>query len=126
MVEMTTKKRTSNPALSVAGSCKGNLKPKVACMEDIIFCITPGDCCQSQGQLGSNANVADGGIRKGTRSDEIRPVIRRRSEEHTSELQSLRHLVCRLLLEKKNKTQTGLTTHDKKVCSRCMIYSIPQ
>src|ERR1039458_8055626 len=28
----------------------------------------------------------------------------RRSEEHTSELQSLRHLVCRLLLEKKNHT----------------------
>src|SRR5205814_9181808 len=28
-----------------------------------------------------------------------------RSEEHTSELQSLRHLVCRLLLEKKNKPQ---------------------
>src|ERR1035438_5373425 len=27
-----------------------------------------------------------------------------RSEEHTSELQSLRHLVCRLLLEKKQKT----------------------
>src|SRR5437899_3771061 len=26
-----------------------------------------------------------------------------RSEEHTSELQSLRHLVCRLLLEKKEK-----------------------
>src|SRR5262245_66560982 len=25
-----------------------------------------------------------------------------RSEEHTSELQSLRHIVCRLLLEKKN------------------------
>src|ERR1035441_11002301 len=33
----------------------------------------------------------------------------RRSEEHTSELQSLRHLVCRLLLEKKtNKTLTGV------------------
>src|ERR1039458_5082693 len=28
----------------------------------------------------------------------------RRSEEHTSELQSLRHLVCRLLLEKKKRT----------------------
>src|ERR1035438_10918513 len=28
-----------------------------------------------------------------------------RSEEHTSELQSLRHLVCRLLLEKKKKKQ---------------------
>src|SRR5205814_9078203 len=29
-----------------------------------------------------------------------------RSEEHTSELQSLRHLVCRLLLEKKKKKQS--------------------
>src|SRR5205814_6159285 len=29
-----------------------------------------------------------------------------RSEEHTSELQSLRHLVCRLLLEKKKKKKT--------------------
>src|SRR5205814_9548118 len=28
-----------------------------------------------------------------------------RSEEHTSELQSLRHLVCRLLLEKKKKNK---------------------
>src|SRR5437899_5385500 len=28
---------------------------------------------------------------------------RKRSEEHTSELQSLRHLVCRLLLEKKKQ-----------------------
>src|SRR5262245_65394514 len=28
---------------------------------------------------------------------------RLRSEEHTSELQSLRHLVCRLLLENKNE-----------------------
>src|SRR5262245_64220607 len=33
---------------------------------------------------------------------------RRRSEEHTSELQSLRHLVCRLLLEKKNKKKNQL------------------
>src|ERR1035441_10734824 len=30
-----------------------------------------------------------------------------RSEEHTSELQSLRHLVCRLLLEKKSHTILG-------------------
>src|ERR1035441_8930887 len=30
-----------------------------------------------------------------------RPTIWVRSEEHTSDLQSLRHLVCRLLLEKK-------------------------
>src|SRR5437899_7134161 len=31
------------------------------------------------------------------------PVQSGRSEEHTSELQSLRHLVCRLLLEKKKQ-----------------------
>src|SRR5690348_17424002 len=37
-------------------------------------------------------------------------VIRRRSEEHTSELQSPVHLVCRLLLEKKNKT-----AHEQKL-----------
>src|SRR5262245_63395507 len=30
-----------------------------------------------------------------------------RSEEHTSELQSLRHLVCRLLLEKKKHTESS-------------------
>src|SRR3712207_9429363 len=35
------------------------------------------------------------------------PCRRRRSEEHTSELQSRQYLVCRLLLEKKKKdTQT--------------------
>src|SRR2546425_3582445 len=31
------------------------------------------------------------------------PRLRHRSEEHTSELQSLAYLVCRLLLEKKKK-----------------------
>src|SRR5258705_5182579 len=36
--------------------------------------------------------------------------VRLRSEEHTSELQSLRHLVCRLLLEKKKRTTTTTTT----------------
>src|SRR2546423_10794129 len=34
-----------------------------------------------------------------------RGVLDRRSEEHTSELQSLAYLVCRLLLEKKKKTE---------------------
>src|SRR5437899_8383722 len=34
------------------------------------------------------------------------PALNMRSEEHTSELQSLRHLVCRLLLEKKKKKYT--------------------
>src|SRR5437899_8506413 len=45
-----------------------------------------------------------------------------RSEEHTSELQSLRHLVCRLLLEKKKKAKnrTGsivLDSQSYRLCS---------
>src|SRR5438045_8191976 len=36
-------------------------------------------------------------------------AIALRSEEHTSELQSLRHLVCRLLLEKKKKKKKKYT-----------------
>src|SRR5262249_58864256 len=40
-----------------------------------------------------------------TESRHVRPIaIRLRSEEHTSELQSLTNIVCRLLLEKKKKT----------------------
>src|SRR2546430_6003659 len=38
----------------------------------------------------------------------VQPVRRDRSEEHTSELQSQSNLVCRLLLEKKKKTNTRL------------------
>src|SRR5882762_10539522 len=39
---------------------------------------------------------------------------RRRSEEHTSELQSHLNLVCRLLLEKKKKNQINIIIHTKK------------
>src|SRR2546425_5966133 len=35
----------------------------------------------------------------------ITNLFERRSEEHTSELQSLAYLVCRLLLEKKKRTR---------------------
>src|ERR1039458_739843 len=54
------------------------------------------------------------------RRDEWRKVLDsevKRSEEHTSELQSLRHLVCRLLLEKKKnkkKETTYATTRYKQ------------
>src|SRR5689334_23507226 len=41
--------------------------------------------------------------RLGRRREGTNSQIRRRSEEHTSELQSQFHLVCRLLLEKKKK-----------------------
>src|SRR2546429_6652298 len=38
-----------------------------------------------------------------------------RSEEHTSELQSRLHLVCRLLLEKKNNNDTHHSQNDQSV-----------
>src|SRR5437899_8019983 len=40
-----------------------------------------------------------------------------RSEEHTSELQSLRHLVCRLLLEKKNTKNLKMNTQSHRIAS---------
>src|SRR2546425_8792200 len=43
--------------------------------------------------------------RVNARADQFVIVARRRSEEHTSELQSLAYLVCRLLLEKKKKNK---------------------
>src|SRR5436305_11790997 len=45
---------------------------------------------------------------------ERRLLGRVRSEEHTSELQSRPHLVCRLLLEKKNKTH-----HQRRRSASC-------
>src|SRR5262245_65332015 len=41
--------------------------------------------------------------RASTHLNLLHVIAESRSEEHTSELQSLRHLVCRLLLEKKKK-----------------------
>src|SRR2546425_4965187 len=53
---------------------------------------------------GSGGATTDGAAAGGTAASAV-PTRRKRSEEHTSELQSLAYLVCRLLLEKK-KTQT--------------------
>src|SRR5262245_57990707 len=48
------------------------------------------------------------------RVDKVSPGEVQRSEEHTSELQSLRHLVCRLLLEKKKKNTNSKKKTKKK------------
>src|SRR3712207_7627356 len=45
----------------------------------------------------------------------------RRSEEHTSELQSRQYLVCRLLLEKKKHKITRSRTHSSTVEVNCVI-----
>src|SRR3989442_6188856 len=52
-----------------------------------------------------------------------------RSEEHTSELQSRPHLVCRLLLEKKKNRRSGTTRIElitltfATQCSACDVHS---
>src|SRR3712207_8380198 len=48
----------------------------------------------------------------GPRQERVDAVDDVRSEEHTSELQSRQYLVCRLLLEKKNKNV--MTTHGRR------------
>src|SRR2546425_8826679 len=61
-------------------------------------------------------------LRRGRRidSEDRRGTRLRRSEEHTSELQSLAYLVCRLLLEKKNTIiRSGNTAMDRsRECQR--------
>src|SRR5205823_13221175 len=66
-----------------------------------------------QGSLSGGVHAGGNGLRlqlhrpwrqQGTISGKIQGrLLGRRSEEHTSELQSLAYLVCRLLLEKKKK-----------------------
>src|SRR2546422_7398786 len=48
-------------------------------------------------------------VERGNAHQAVDALLRLRSEEHTSELQSRLHLVCRLLLEKKKKN--NIQTH---------------
>src|SRR5438045_7927853 len=59
-----------------------------------------------RGKLGIVLSVVHFNHKLRGKASDADEVFVARSEEHTSELQSLRHLVCRLLLEKKNKTQS--------------------
>src|SRR5258708_19840380 len=62
-------------------------------------CFNGTQCCGLDGLLGHSKSP-----RLST------TVILKRSEEHTSELQSPDHLVCRLLLEKKKTINHNITT----------------
>src|SRR5690625_2849710 len=54
------------------------------------------------------------------------PPASTRSEEHTSELQSRGHLVCRLLLEKKNTSRTTRQNTSKNaICNKAKRNSTP-
>src|SRR3989449_7635672 len=73
------------------------------------------------GLVGGKSAGHRGGLRVGgvdaprAGVDALRQLVGVRSEEHTSELQSRLHLVCRLLLEKKKKQkyQQTTTTHNR-------------
>src|SRR2546425_6366977 len=56
---------------------------------------------QAPGLMRLRVNSVGGITVRGDAGSQIRYSARKRSEEHTSELQSLAYLVCRLLLEKK-------------------------
>src|SRR5258706_9283269 len=66
-------------------------------------------CCARAAQLDEGQLLAYPGVR--------------RSEEHTSELQSLTNLVCRLLLEKKNINTLGdqTTASRASFCNACFV-----
>src|SRR5687767_15660761 len=50
-------------------------------------------------------------MNRGRKPDRGKKLLTLRSEEHTSELQSLAYLVCRLLLEKKKKKKKQEAEH---------------
>src|SRR5687767_15479046 len=78
---------------SVAGEAR-----QVGARADLVHpapAASPG-CCRTDLRGRERSLVA-----RAARTAQGRSRLRRRSEEHTSELQSLAYLVCRLLLEKK-------------------------
>src|SRR5689334_25033741 len=64
--------------------------------------ISPATTCPSPEAVAPRNQAADRPLVERTKTRAVSPTIQR-SEEHTSELQSQFHLVCRLLLEKKKK-----------------------
>src|SRR5690554_7787246 len=67
------------------------------------------DINETQGCSVNFPIIADHDSKVAKLYDMIHPNADSRSEEHTSELQSRPHLVCRLLLEKKKEKQSNKT-----------------
>src|ERR1039458_10745557 len=84
------------PAFAVA-----TLEAVVKAGHEVAAVLTQPDRPRGRGQNAAASPVKQTALALGLTV--YQPERVRRSEEHTSELQSLRHLVCRLLLEKKKK-----------------------
>src|SRR5438034_7482679 len=83
---------------------RSTLFPYTTLFRSLAGVVAP-PCGRRQHRGGRRARP--GGDARRRLDDRARP--RERSEEHTSELQSHSELVCRLLLEKKNKKHRSLT-----------------
>src|SRR5437762_8016699 len=75
-------------------------------------------CCMFRAAAVSNSSVLSPSSGK-------QATPKRRSEEHTSELQSPMYLVCRLLLEKKNNLDEVRSTIDHNLLARGLHSRIP-
>src|SRR5690625_7062042 len=102
------------PIMGIKGGATGGGHAQVVPMEDINLHFT-GDFHAIQIANNTLAALIDNHIHQGNELGidprriqwkRVVDVNDRRSEEHTSELQSRGHLVCRLLLEKKNNNNT--------------------
>src|SRR5262245_36746205 len=85
---------------------EGNLMEELAKVGRVIDKQIPG--APHETLISIDATTGQNGVRQARLFAQAVPVsgivlTKLRSEEHTSELQSLRHLVCRLLLEKQNQ-----------------------
>src|SRR2546425_4939320 len=91
---------TDEVAAWVAGKAGGGLEPG-----QLTFVVAP--TASLAGGVQIAARILETGLHKmDTLGFDLRKIVSgvgTRSEEHTSELQSLAYLVCRLLLEKKKK-----------------------
>src|SRR5690606_40368895 len=76
-------------------------------VRDVDFHIKRGEFVYVTGHSGAGKSTLLAlMLRRITPTEGSVSIAGHRSEEHTSELQSRENLVCRLLLEKKNKTNT--------------------
>src|SRR5688572_32080787 len=74
---------------------------------------------------GANSRRQDDDRRAPAGHEHLQDVLDRRSEEHTSELQSQSNLVCRLLLEKKKKNNKHKENTIKTIITLIQLQTHP-
>src|SRR2546429_4903864 len=107
-------------AFQTRDASKSGNKPQAQLRKSKARHFVGDDDVASEGELKSPAKASSVNRRNGDKWGRVDCVHNRvnalqkaanRSEEHTSELQSRLHLVCRLLLEKKKKRDLGATSN---------------